>query len=140
MIKTSNSKARVHVINLETFKGSNTFGEWTNDKTYVVYSYGYHFPMYVFQNGVWYENSDKYSVSTSKQQTQLRPFLGSQEMSQKDTNELKLIISFPQFDDLKTYTITHRGTRERMSIKAETFTDGCLALGWKVCDCYYETN
>ena len=41
-------------------------------------------------------------------------------------------------EELKTYQITHRGTRERMNIKAKTFTDGCMDLGWKVCDCYYE--
>ena len=39
---------------------------------------GYHFPMYVAewlegQEPTWYENADRYSVSTSKQQNQLRP-------------------------------------------------------------------
>jgi hypothetical protein len=83
-MKTANSKARKLVNGLTEFKGSNTFAE-TNAPTetrptwlYVVYSYGYHFPMYIAEwttdeNIQWYENSDRYSVSTSKQQNQLRP-------------------------------------------------------------------
>jgi len=71
------------VTDRKEFKGSNLFGEWDNvwdwlgNKTpntpYVVYSYGRHFPIYVWLLGVWYENTDKYSVSTSKHQTQARP-------------------------------------------------------------------
>ena len=35
---------------------------------YVVYSYGEHFPMYVYDHGVelWFGNADKYSPTTSK--------------------------------------------------------------------------
>lgn len=72
MIKTSNQKARQYVQDREAFKGSNTFGEWVGD-VYAVYSYGYHFPMFAFKDGNWYANSDKYSVSTSKQYGQLHP-------------------------------------------------------------------
>ena len=71
------------MTNREEFKGSNLFGEWDGASDYfdisdtytpyVVYSYGRHFPIYLYLNGVWYENTDKYSVSTSKHQTQARP-------------------------------------------------------------------
>ena len=77
MLKTSNKNASIYTSKKQDFRGANTFGSWkvTTNKNpvYVVYSYGYHFPIYVFKAGIWYENGDKYSVSTSKQQTQLRP-------------------------------------------------------------------
>lgn len=84
MKATSNKNARVLVNGLTDFKGSNTFAE-TNAPTetrptwlYVVYSYGYHFPMYIaewFEGGTptWYENTDKYSQSTTRQQSHTRP-------------------------------------------------------------------
>lgn len=42
---------------------------------YVVFSYGYHFPMYVYDYrlGVWFANADKYSVTTSKHQNMCCP-------------------------------------------------------------------
>ena len=50
--------------------------------------------MYVYKGKTWYENSDKYSVSTSKQQTQLRPKINGFEFGfiKKTTEELKQII------------------------------------------------
>jgi hypothetical protein len=84
VMRTSNKDARQYVQRKVEFKGSNTFAEMQNSAgdtmRYVVYSYGYHFPMYIAEwqvgdreNATWYENADKYSVSTSKQQSQLRP-------------------------------------------------------------------
>jgi hypothetical protein len=71
---SSNKQAGQHVTNKEPFKGSNTWGEWIKD-LYVVYSYGRHFPMYVWDEklGMWFGNEDKYSRSTTRQQGQLRP-------------------------------------------------------------------
>jgi hypothetical protein len=82
--RTSNTKARLLVNGLTDFKGSNTFAEtYPSHDTrptnlYVVYSYGYHFPMYIaewFEGGTptWYENTDKYSQSTTRQQSHTRP-------------------------------------------------------------------
>jgi hypothetical protein len=75
MQRISNSKARPVVNSMEEFKGSNTFAVWENPVCYVVYSYGKHFPMYVFDvvADMWFGNYDKYSSSTSKHQSQLRP-------------------------------------------------------------------
>ena len=83
MNKTANKDCASYVTKREEFKGSNLFGEWDGASDYfdisdtytpyVVYSYGRHFPIYLYLNGVWYENTDKYSVSTSKHQTQARP-------------------------------------------------------------------
>ena len=78
MERIANQNAREYVQRNEPFQGSNMFGVFDDDDQgsntpYVVYSYGYHFPMFIFINGHWYENSDKYSRSTSKQQSQARP-------------------------------------------------------------------
>ena len=93
--RTSNSKARLLVNGLTEFTGSNCFAETNAPRDnglspqapiypsrptylYVVYSYGYHFPLYVAewfegQEPTWYENTDKYSQSTTRQQSLLRP-------------------------------------------------------------------
>ena len=92
MKKISNKNCAEFVENKVPFQANNIFTNDYNEKMYIVYSYGYHFPMYVcdIANGnIWYENSDKYSVSTSKQQTQARP---SYNMQYKRTHELLEII------------------------------------------------
>ena len=83
-MRTSNQKCDMYVNKCEVFTANNIFAEdYSNTKEspvlpdglYVVYSYGHHFPMYAYDYRlkVWIGNSDKYSVSTSKQQTQARP-------------------------------------------------------------------
>lgn len=76
-IRSSNKNIRKHIDDKEVVRGNNIFAEYTprNSNLYVVYSYGYHFPMYVYDTQVnkWFANSDRYSVSTSKQQSQARP-------------------------------------------------------------------
>ena len=83
MNKTANKDCASYVTKREEFKGSHLFGEWDGASDYfdisdtytpyIVYSYGSHFPIYLYLNCIWYENTDKYSVSTSKPQTQARP-------------------------------------------------------------------
>ena len=74
-VRTSNINASKYVSCKIPFKGSNTFAEYTNG-VYMVYSYGYHFPIYAYKNGKWFGNKNKYSVTTSKHQSQLKPFYG----------------------------------------------------------------
>ena len=59
---------------------------------YVVYSYGDHFPMYVYdyQAKMWFGNSDKYSVTTSRHQTMARP--KGDKIHMLNTDELKQVI------------------------------------------------
>jgi len=76
--KVTNIMARPRVQNKESFQGSNLFGQWMTKRDqpysrYVVYSYGYHWPLFVYENGVWYENADKFSVTTSKHRSQVHP-------------------------------------------------------------------
>ena len=72
MIKTTNAKARSFVQSMTPFKAANTFGMDING-VFVVFSYGQHFPLFANVAGVWYENTDRYSVTTSKHRSQLHP-------------------------------------------------------------------
>ena len=90
-IKIANKNARVYVDMCEEFQGSNTFSEY-HENLYTVYSYGFHFPMYVYDDTTqeWYANSDKYSLTTSTHQSQCRP---SDEIAREfDTEDLKKLI------------------------------------------------
>jgi hypothetical protein len=69
------------------FVGSNLFAVYNNGK-YVVYSYGDHFPLFVYHNGKWYENSDRYSVSTSKHRTQSHPHCDTLPLNTSQMKEL----------------------------------------------------
>lgn len=76
--KIANADARRYVQNRQAFKGSNIFAHWHTasdpDKDrYVVYSYGEHWPLFVWVDGQWYRNSGKYSVTTSKHSSQTHP-------------------------------------------------------------------
>lgn len=53
----------------EIFKAGNVFSEIRNG-IYAVYSYGHHFPLAVYsEDGRWHVNFDKYSPSTTIQQS-----------------------------------------------------------------------
>ena len=96
MKKIANRDASKYTSELKEFKGNNTFAEDHIDY-YVVYSYGTHFPMYVYdklQNN-WIENTDKRSVSTSKHMGQCRPVYHvdyEKYNYQMSTSELKKLI------------------------------------------------
>ena len=90
MLRTSNNKCSELVNNKIEFKANNIFSEHIKkDKLYIVYSYGFHFPMYIKYKNTWFENSDKYSVTTSKQQNQARPNAKTKLLN---TNEMKQLI------------------------------------------------
>ena len=74
MLKVANAKCRDAVSRRLPFKGSNLWGEWV-DGVYVVFSYGKHFPLWVYdaETEQWFGNADRYSVSTSKHRTQSQP-------------------------------------------------------------------
>lgn len=73
--RTSNKNARMFVQDRTPFKAHNLEGKWEERegvRMYVVRSYGW-WPLFAFANGQWYENADRYSVSTSKQRSQCHP-------------------------------------------------------------------
>lgn len=75
--RVANNSCRKHVQNREPFRGSNLYGVFSlldaDQEVYTVYSYGEHYPMFIHTNGMWFENEDKYSRSTSKHHGQAHP-------------------------------------------------------------------
>lgn len=82
------------------FKGNSVFSEMVGD-FYTVFSYGRHFPMYVFDFNIneWIGNSDKYSTTTSKHQSKCRP---NNVRHWLKTEELKHMIQMGGFVQYKT--------------------------------------
>ena len=83
MNRIANINARLCVTKRIPFKGSNLFAETKviNDcEVYTVYSYGYHFPLYIAITEptthaiTWYRNSDRYSMTTAKHFSQCNPY------------------------------------------------------------------
>ncbi len=77
MAKIANRTARGYVQECRPFEASNIFAvvRHGNDQArYIVYSYGTHFPLWIREGGVWYENVTKYSPTTSKRKTQTNPY------------------------------------------------------------------
>ena len=72
MERVANKNASSYVRQRREFKGSNLFGTYLDDR-YVVYSYGEHWPLFIYADGVWFENQGKHSRTTSKQRTQTHP-------------------------------------------------------------------
>jgi len=68
MKKISNKNASTYVENKTPFKANNLSGDFEN-KSFVVRSYE-HYPIFIFNNGQWFENDNRFSVSTAKQMTQ----------------------------------------------------------------------
>ena len=86
-MKVSNCKARSMVQSKLPFKGNNTFGETING-AYVVFSYGHHWPLFLYVDGTWYENRERYSVSTSKHRSQLHPLTETEQVSPQEIRKL----------------------------------------------------
>ena len=90
-VRTTNQDARQYVQSLTPFNGNNTYARYHEANSfrptdlYIVYSYGEHYPMFIAEtmDGVtkWYENSEKYSRTTSKQFGQLHPHTDTTRMT-----------------------------------------------------------
>jgi len=77
-IKVSGWKARPYAQNGINFTNHNgqLYGTWLTPNLYVVYSYGPHWPLFVYDTtlNLWYENEDRASRTTSKHRSQTFPF------------------------------------------------------------------
>lgn len=73
---TSNTKADNYTIAQMPFRGSNLEGSWKQDPNgvnyYEVTSYGW-YPIYIYKDGNWYQNSKGYSSSTGRQMRNANP-------------------------------------------------------------------
>jgi len=85
-VRTSNRASRELSRHLIPFKASNLSGKFVGSD-YVIYSYGW-YPVFVHKDGVWYENTNKYSVSTAKQMTQVRPTSDTIKLNIDDIKDL----------------------------------------------------
>lgn len=82
-MKITNKDARKFVQQRIPFQGSNLFAQVHTrnsedgisepDTWYVVYSYGPHHPLFVWADGIWFENEDRFSATTSKHRSQTHP-------------------------------------------------------------------
>lgn len=95
MRKTTNRKSSEFVAATLEFQANNLQGVWEGCY-YVVYSYGW-FPlfMYSIEQAAWLENSERYSVSTSKQRTQCHPGFETKKMN---LQELKNLLHFQKLE------------------------------------------
>ena len=74
-IRTTNRNARDYVRNGVPFKNSNgqLYGTWETSEMFVIYSYGDHWPLFVWYGGEWFQNEEKASVTTSRHRTYAHP-------------------------------------------------------------------
>ena len=82
---TTNSKADLYTKAQLPFNGSNLRGFWRTrggHKYYVVESWGW-YPVFIFRDGIWYENIDRYSSSTSRQMYRSQPYTYNNELDSK---------------------------------------------------------
>jgi len=71
-----NAKVRSAVEGRLTFCNANAtlYGKWFDDgQTYVVFSYGSHWPLFLYRAGLWYENKQRASTTTTRHATVARP-------------------------------------------------------------------
>jgi len=87
-MRTSNKNSAQFAHKLLNFQANNLHGI-NEGKFYVVYSYSW-YPLFLYEYSTqtWYENSTKYSVSTSKQKTQVRPTYSTTELTYKQIKEM----------------------------------------------------
>jgi hypothetical protein len=96
--KVTNTNASERVSELLPFKGSNLEGRWEQDGkgewSYVVISYGW-YPIYIYKYKKWFEASNTYSSSTSKQMRNTRPTRWNSKIGKEmlicDRNEMEEI-------------------------------------------------
>lgn len=74
-IRVSNWQAGACAAARKLFVANNIYSEQIGEM-YVVYSYGPHFPLYIYDAGEWYVNSDSYSRTTAKHRHNARPGSG----------------------------------------------------------------
>lgn len=93
-MKTTNKKSSEFTRSKQAFEANNLKGEWRGG-LYIVYSYGW-FPLFIYNlvQDCWLENSERYSVSTSKQRTQCHPGF---ETELRTLEELKDIIACQRY-------------------------------------------
>ena len=92
--RVNNRDMHIQVTNCNTFENNNDTAWGVHEgNLYIVYSYGSHFPMYIYdyKTEQWYGNGDKYSSTTSRHQNYARP--RNVEITYFDTSMMKAIVN-----------------------------------------------
>lgn len=73
--RIANRDAHHYTAEKQEFRGSNLYGVWYRTDVYVVYSYGEHWPLYVWLDRpqMWLGNDSGYSRSTGRHASQALP-------------------------------------------------------------------
>lgn len=76
----------------QEFEGNSIYAQWrtasNGQRLYVVFSYGVHWPLFVWHDGKWYANGDKFSVTTTKHKTLADPREGADELNLQQMQDL----------------------------------------------------
>jgi hypothetical protein len=93
--------ARPYVQAKKAFTNSNNqlYAVWHTPLLYVVYSYGEHWPLFVWDGFDWYENEDKCSPTTTRHRSVVNPY----------THTTKVSCAW-----LKTFVSTYRNNHRLM--------------------------
>lgn len=95
--RVANKNARSYVQSRKEFTGSNLFGV-RKDGLYAVCSFGLHWPLFIydFQTRTWFENTDRYSQTTSKHRGQVHPHCETKPLSVEQMCRLYELGSYHQ--------------------------------------------
>jgi hypothetical protein len=73
-MRVTNKQVRTQVQQLKPFTSTTGYlFSIRRDNRYIVYSYGSHFPLFIYEGGAWYANADKYSVTTNRHYSHAHP-------------------------------------------------------------------
>lgn len=79
---------RSYVVNRQEFKGNNIFARHYGP-LYAVFSYRHDWPLFIHGAGMWFENKDKFSRSTSRHHTAAHPLShNTRKLSVHEMNDL----------------------------------------------------
>lgn len=105
---TSNTNASSFVRNKMPFKGSNLAGKWEKDRfgepQYVVLSYGW-YPILIFKEEKWFEVTDRYSSSTSRQISNTRIYGNSTLLSADEMQSLRQGLELVEIENAQKHKL-----------------------------------
>ena len=109
------------------FRGSNLEGYWRNDRKgremYVVDSYGW-YPIFIFRDDKWYVVSKRYSPSTGRQMSNVRPVKRTEEENLAvytlTPEEMKLLKDGMSHEELMNHKIERLGSEKENLISKRT--------------------
>lgn len=129
MDRISNSKMHEYTTDYKAFRNNNdtVYAKYEHhvgqdNDLYVVYSYGVHFPMYIYDTSIeqWFGNGDKYSPTTGRHKSLAKPDVGN--MTMLPTEEMSRLIRLggyiPYCADRCTAPVLH------YKVDASTFSMG----------------